>query len=235
MALPFVKNLISKTISLHNLEYQDEDVSKERLVKKWGFNCESMILVHKTQQEISQHPLNVVMKVKTPIAVHAEYIKKIIYYGAPVVEHLLNKSDVVHFARFLLLNNDTELALITTYDGGYDEYLEYFAEQAGPLFDMIFEHIQDAPPMPVRDNRQAFADHIARYNLPSAGGYFYAACPQAKVSDVKRTRDFAKLNKVQPINQEVHDAKVREKETQLAILRKLIDEEAKIPGGKTRD
>ena len=206
MAMPFIQTLLANVFSLHNLDFKEQDTSVDPLKKKWGFVCESLALDHKTSQEIRQQPLNVVMKIKTPIAVHAEYLKKIVYYGAPFVETLLNDSDVVHFARFIILNDDTELAMITTYDGGYDEYLEYFAEKAGPLFDMIFEHIQDAPPMPVRDNRQAFADHIARYNLPSLGGYFYSAYPDTYVADVKRMVKFCKLQDSSEISREIEEA-----------------------------
>lgn len=195
MALPFVRTLLQSVFTMHGLAFENEDKLTKPLQKKWGFVCEKLPLTHKSGAEIKQQPLNVVMKIKTPIAVHAEYLKKIVYYGAPVVENLLATSNVVHDARFVIMNDDTELALITTYDGGYVEYLEYFAEQAGPLFDMIFLHIQDAPPMPVRDNVQAFADHIARYDIPPLAGYFYSAYPQLSVAEINKAAEFAALAK----------------------------------------
>lgn len=207
MALGFINTLLGNVLSLHNIAIKEQDSSDQALQKKWGFVCEKLQLVHKHEEGLKQQPLNVVMKIKTPIATHAEILKKVVAYGAPVVEHLLENSNVVHFARFVILNNDTELALFTTYDGGFDEYLEYFAEQAGPLFDMIFQHIQDAPPMPVRDNVQAFTTHIKRFDVPSLSGYFYSAYPTASVAEISKLLEFSKLFTGPEITKRINAAK----------------------------
>lgn len=207
MALGFINTLLGNVLSLHNIAIKEQDSSDQALQKKWGFVCEKLQLVHKHEEGLKQQPLNVVMKIKTPIATHAEILKKVVSYGAPVVEHLLETSNVVHFARFVILNNDTELALFTTYDGGFDEYLEYFAEQAGPLFDMIFQHIQDAPPMPVRDNVQAFTTHIKRFDVPSLSGYFYSAYPTASVAEISKLLEFSKLFTGPEITKRINAAK----------------------------
>ena len=83
------------------------------------------------------------MKVKTPVSVHAEALKEIIKYGAPKIEKKLRDAGHVHFAWFQFIENDTKLMLTTIYDRDFDSYLEYFALEIGPMFDLIFHHIQD--------------------------------------------------------------------------------------------
>jgi cytochrome P450 len=131
---------------------------------------------------LTQFPLIVVMKVKTPVAVHAETLKQIIKYGAPKIEKKLRDAAHVHFAWFMFIENDTKLMLATIYDRDFDSYIEYFALQIGSMFDLVFEHIQDPPPRPVNEFPKEFVDMIRHYNNPTAEGYFFSAYPTANVS-----------------------------------------------------
>jgi hypothetical protein len=54
----------------------------------------------------------------------------------------------------------------------------------GPLFDRIFEHIEDPPPMPVDKFPKDFVEKIRRYNHPPAAGYFFSAYPEINVSQI---------------------------------------------------
>jgi len=121
------------------------------------------------------------MKVRTPVPEHAEKLKLVIQYGAPIIEHLLANSKMVHFARFVFLNNDSELGLFTSYDGQFEPYLKHFAREAGPLFDQIFEHIVDPPPSPVREHQIEFVNHLRQYDIPPVGNYFFSAYPRKTV------------------------------------------------------
>src|SRR5881409_3473675 len=50
----------------------------------------------------------------------------------------------IHEARFVLFNDDTQLAFITSFDGSWDAYMEDFFT-SGPtlaLFDLIFRHTE---------------------------------------------------------------------------------------------
>jgi hypothetical protein len=90
----------------------------------------------------------------------------------------------VHFAFFQFLENDTKLALFTVFDRDFDSYIAHFALEIGPLFDKIFEHIVDAPPLPVDEFPREFVDTIRRYNQPPAGGYFFSAYPNADAAQL---------------------------------------------------
>ena len=114
---------------------------------------------------------------------HAEKLKQVIKYGAPRIELKLRESEHVHFAQFLFIENDTKLALFTVYDRDFDSYIEHFALKVGPLFDRIFEHIEDAPPMPVNEFPKEFVDTIRRYNAPSGGDYFFSAYRNERFDD----------------------------------------------------
>ena len=153
-----------------------------RLEKSWGVNCKKYPLQFNRTAVLTQFPLIVIMKVKNPVSVHAEKLKEIIKYGAPEIEKKLRDAGHVHFAWLLFIENDTKLMLSTIYDRDFDSYIEYFALEIGSLFDLIFPHIQDPPPMPVSEFPKEFVDTIRRYNHRTAAGYFFSAYPKANVS-----------------------------------------------------
>jgi hypothetical protein len=43
----------------------------------------------------------------------------------------LTKLNIVHFARFVFLENNTKLAVITTYDGTFEDYINDFIDEIG--------------------------------------------------------------------------------------------------------
>jgi hypothetical protein len=56
----------------------------------------------------------------------------------------------IHEARFVLFDNDTQLAFITSFDGPWDAYMEDFFT-SGPtlgLFDVIFGHVEGYEGLP---------------------------------------------------------------------------------------
>jgi cytochrome P450 len=157
-----------------------------RLRKLWGIMCQEYPLEYNREEILRQSPLIVVMNIKKPVSVHAEALKAIIKYGAPIIEQKLNDASHVHFASFLLIENDTKCILQTVYDRDFDAYIEYFALQIGPLFDLLFAHLEDAPPSPVSEFPKEFVDTIRRYNVRPAAGYFYSAYPTAEVSMIRK-------------------------------------------------
>jgi hypothetical protein len=96
----------------------------------------------------------------------------------------LDKLRIVHFARFVFLENNTKLAIITTYDGTFDDYLNEFIDEIGDVFNVLLQHMKDAPPLPIQKNRNAFRDYVKANDL---GGIepFYSAYPQATVLDIQ--------------------------------------------------
>lgn len=183
IALPLITHVVQQVLALPGLDrvLDDRTGDPQPLVKRWGFNCDSFPLQYTVDKALIQQSLNVVMPIKTPIAVHAEMVKKIIAYGAPRIQLRLDQSRHVHFAWFNLQNNDSELALHTVFDGDFDAYIEHFAVHIGPLFDQLLEHIQHAPPLPVAEFPKEFVDTIRRFHQPPVGGYFYSAHPMRTV------------------------------------------------------
>jgi hypothetical protein len=184
LAMPVIEHIVRGVLMLDGLgETFDPRTGKlRRLEKLWGVNCREYPLQFNRTDVLTQFPLIVIMKVKTPVAVHAEALKVIIKYGAPKIEKKLRDAAHVHFAWFLFLENDTKLMLATIYDRDFDSYIEYFASEIGPTFDLVFQHIEDPPPMPVKEFPKEFVDMIRHYNSRTVGGYFFSAYPKANVS-----------------------------------------------------
>ena len=64
----------------------------------------------------------------------------------------------IHEARFVLFDDDTQLAFITSFDGSWDAYMEDFFT-SGPtlaLFDLIFRHTEGYGGLPDRTALKAF-------------------------------------------------------------------------------
>jgi hypothetical protein len=133
----------------------------------------------------AQQPLLVSMPIKPPTAVHAEQLKRVIQIGAPRIEKMLRESKHVHFACFVLLENDSQLMLLTVFDRGFDPYVEHFALQVGSLFDRLFENMVHAPPMPVDEFPQDFVNLIRRFNQAPEANFFFSAQPNAEAAQIQ--------------------------------------------------
>ncbi len=187
IATPLVCAVVQQVLLLPGLAQTLDEVTGavRPLEKDGGFSCVRYPLQFTVDKRTIQQPLNVVMPIKKPVAEHAEALKKVIAYGAPRIELRLEQSRHVHFAWFEFMDNDNLLALHTVFDGDFDAYIEHFALQIGPLFDLLLEHIEGAPPLPVAKFPKEFIDTIRRYNRPPAGRYFYSAYPMQTVDKIK--------------------------------------------------
>jgi hypothetical protein len=95
--------------------------------------------------------------------------------------------DILHFAWVISLASvgQPSYALLTTvYDGDFDVYLDKFIDSNHAGFDALFPSIEDAPPTPVLDNRQAFHDWVRKNNI-SPLPVFFSAYPTMSVSDIR--------------------------------------------------
>jgi hypothetical protein len=98
------------------------------------------------------------------------------------IDRALTKLSMVHFARFVFLS-DNQFAVITTYDGSFEEYIDAFVNAIGPVFDQLLSHMSAAPPLPVAEHPREFLDYV-RNNDRRAIEPFYSAYPQLKVLDI---------------------------------------------------
>ena len=94
----------------------------------------------------------------------------------------LNKLGIVHFARFVFLGN-SQLAIITTYDGSFADYIDAFINEIGGVFDALFAHVLDAPPLPTSSHRKEFRDYVKAHDLRCIEP-LYSAYPDLKVLDI---------------------------------------------------
>ncbi len=188
LAWPLIVEVVREVMALPGLALalDPEDASVKGLKKRRGFACESYPLTHRRDRWRAQSSLNVAMRIKAPVKDNVERVREVIRSGAPRIERALRESRHVHFAWFELIEAETVLVLHTVYDGPFGAYLQHFALQAGDLFDVLFEYIEDPPPMPVDKFPNEFVAHLLRYNRAPATGYFFSAYPGCEVARIVR-------------------------------------------------
>ena len=91
----------------------------------------------------------------------------------------------VHFSRFMI-EGDEKLLFISDIDGEVDQHIERLVESAGPVFDAIFEHVDDPPATPVAGNPQRVVKWLKRQVREPIDEYF--AYEDASVQDIKAAR-----------------------------------------------
>jgi len=93
-------------------------------------------------------------------------------------QKLMDRVGTVHDMRFLIFDNDTRLLFATTFDGGWDAYINDFAAHIPDEIDLVFGEVEGYPGI----HSPNIKDWIAKQQVTSA--YFYSAYPNASVKDV---------------------------------------------------
>lgn len=88
----------------------------------------------------------------------------------------------LHFAHFVALPGNY-LGFFTVYDGTFEKYMQDFTQKIGPIFDVLYRFVTNAPPLPVAKNSEAFTKYVAAAEYPPIG--FYSAYPGLAVQDIK--------------------------------------------------
>jgi hypothetical protein len=134
-----------------------------------------------------QNPLTLIMKIKSPADAAALKGMLTKFLSMPrdqnPIDVALDKLAKVHFARFVFLDDDTRLAVITSYDDAFDDYINDFIDVIGDIFNALLSHMADAPPIPVQQNRAAFLEYVRTNDLTSFG-QFYSAYPTLGVKTI---------------------------------------------------
>ena len=113
----------------------------------------------------------------------------------PGLEAALDRSQIVHFARVLVID-DKYLQVLTEFDGDPMGYTEFFRKQLGPVFQQIFSLVEGAPPWDELDNPNSFFEYTRGLNLKALGtstggeeerGYLYSAVRDATVREIKQS------------------------------------------------
>jgi hypothetical protein len=137
-------------------------------------------------QEAVASPLTLVMNIKSQkdfveLKALIDALQKLPPDQNPIAV-ALNRLGTVHFARFVFLG-ERQLAVITTYDGSFEDYIDAFVNAIGGVFDKLLVHIADAPPLPVTQHRKEFLAFVGKNDL-TAVPPFYSAYPTLKVLDI---------------------------------------------------
>jgi cytochrome P450 len=192
LAWPLIHEVVRQILLLPGLtQVIDAGTGKATVLKKrWGAISEPYPLQYQRDRRLNQQPLYVVLPIKEPVKQNAEKLKALTKAGGHIVEQSLSDSGIVHFAWFMLVENETCLALSTVYDGDFDAYVEHFASKV-PLFDKQFEYLADAPPTPIAKHPKEFVEIIRKYNRAPLADYFFSAYPTVSVAQVKNMRKAA--------------------------------------------
>ena|SRR5258706_9773715 len=90
----------------------------------------------------------------------------------------LDRVATVHDLRFVIFDNDTRLIFASTFDGGWEAYIDDFATLIPEVIDQEFREVVGYPGIHSPDIK----DFIARHQV--TGLTFYSAYPDASVRDV---------------------------------------------------
>ena len=103
----------------------------------------------------------------------------------PLMPGLFQAEDTIgtiHYSRFTVLSEKT-LLFLGDFDGEFGQLMTDLAKHAGPVFDAIFQHVDDPPPTPVADNADAFVEWTAAHLLHPLN--LYTAYPDVTVKEIK--------------------------------------------------
>lgn len=88
----------------------------------------------------------------------------------------------IHYSRFTVLSDKT-LLFLGDFDGDFGQLMTDFATHAGPVFDAIFEHVDNPPPTPVANNVDAFVEWTTEHLVHPLN--LYTAYPDVTVKEIK--------------------------------------------------
>src|SRR6266699_6463134 len=103
----------------------------------------------------------------------------------PLMPALFRANDTigtVHYSRFTVLSEKT-LLFLGDFDGEFGRLMADLAKAAGPVFDAIFQHVDNPPSTPVADNADAFAEWTAAHLVHPLN--LYTAYPDVTAKEIK--------------------------------------------------
>lgn len=137
------------------------------------------------------NPLTLVMPLKK--GVDLQQLGELITRAQPDIEKALTTIGTVHFASFVVLDASTpnlqpggpgpyKLAVITSYDGDFDTYIQDFLNNIGEVFDALLSLTTDGGGIiPVEQNVEGFIKYVkqndASQNPPNSQLGLFSAYP----------------------------------------------------------
>jgi hypothetical protein len=110
----------------------------------------------------------------------------------PAIDAALSRSQLVHFARVLVIDNKY-LQLLTEFDGSPEDYTEFFRQELGPIFQQIFALVEGAPPWEELNDSDTFYKYSHSVNVTALGtcttgegdGYLFSAMGDKTVRELQ--------------------------------------------------
>src|SRR6266576_2555324 len=103
----------------------------------------------------------------------------------PLMPGLFQAADtigMIHYSRFTVLSEKT-LLFLGDFDGEFGQLMTDLAQAAGPVFDAIFQHVDNPPSTPVADNADAFAEWTAAHLVHPLN--LYTAYPDVTAKEIQ--------------------------------------------------
>jgi len=103
----------------------------------------------------------------------------------PMMPALFQAADAVgriHYSRFAVLSEKT-LLFLADFDGEFGQLMADLAAHAGPVFDAIFQHVENPPSTPVAANADAFVEWTASHLVHALN--LYTAYPDVTAKEIK--------------------------------------------------
>jgi hypothetical protein len=103
----------------------------------------------------------------------------------PMMPELFRANDAigtVHYSRFTVLSENT-LLFLGDFDGEFGKLMADLARLAGPVFDAIFQRVDDPPPTPVAANVDTFVKWTKVHLLQAVN--LYTAYPEVTAREIK--------------------------------------------------
>ncbi len=102
----------------------------------------------------------------------------------------LKKIDTIHFARWVIFDNDTRMLFTSNFDGSLEAYLRDFCVETPQGMDSIFGNCEGYPPGGCADF-EAFKAYVRKHQVPT--DLFYPAYPESTVKAVKKALEVKAL------------------------------------------
>ena len=93
----------------------------------------------------------------------------------------IKQINTIHFARWVIFDNDQRLLFTSNFDGTWEDYLRDFSVKTPEGMDAIFGHCDGYPAGGCKDF-EAFKAYVHKYQVPT--DLFYAAYPDLTVKAV---------------------------------------------------
>lgn len=103
----------------------------------------------------------------------------------PLMPEMLKAQDAIgtiHYSRFTVLSDKT-LLFLGDFDGEFAQLMADLARAAGPIFDAIFQHVNNPPLSPVASNSEVFVEWTAAHLVQAVN--LYTAYPNVTAKEIK--------------------------------------------------